>query len=198
MVQPTATTSTSDIRLSIKKQRRLLDDCAIAHAAIDIKKNLWQLPELSRAKNIGSYFSVHGEADPGAFVQSAWMRKKRIFMPVLRKNAMRLYELSPTDELETNAFGIPEPISKNAQPINTKNLDVILVPLVAFDMYGNRLGMGGGYYDRLLAFTKHRPNFRRPLLIGLAYDFQHVPPLATNHWDVPLHAVVTNRNTYRF
>ena len=187
-----------NIRLSIKKQRRLLSETEIANAAINIKKNLWQLPELSRAKNIGCYISVNGETDPGLFVESAWVRKKRIFMPVLRKNDMSFYELSPEDELKKNVFGIPEPLYANTKPLTAKNLNVILVPLVAFDDQGNRLGMGGGYYDRLLAFMKHRTNFRRPLLIGLAYDFQRVTQLTTNSWDIPLHAVVTDKNTYKF
>lgn len=197
-MQQSDSISVSKLRLSIKRQRRLLGDVEITDAALKIKKNLWQLPELCRAKNIGSYISVNGEVDPGLFIQEAWMRKKRIFMPVLRKNGMSFYELNPNDELKRNAFGIPEPVCKHAKSINAKNLNVILVPLVAFDDDGNRLGMGGGYYDRLLAFMKHRHNFRRPLLIGLAYDFQQAPQLPTNHWDIPLHAVVTNTKTYRF
>jgi 5-formyltetrahydrofolate cyclo-ligase len=198
MTLPSDTGSSREIRQSINRQRRLLDATEIASAAINLKKNLCQLAELRRAKDIGCYISVNGEADPGLFVATAWARQKRIFMPVLRKNGMSFYELSPDDELRKNAFGIPEPLCTNAKLLNAKNLHAILVPLVAFDGHGNRLGMGGGYYDRLLAFTKHRLNYRRPLLIGLAYDFQRVEQLTTNSWDIPLHAVVTDKNTYKF
>jgi 5-formyltetrahydrofolate cyclo-ligase len=67
----------------------------------------------------------------------------------------------------------------------------VLAPLVAFDRSGNRLGMGGGYYDRSFAYLRHRVHWRRPRLIGYAYGFQEVQALERAHWDVPLSGVVT-------
>jgi 5-formyltetrahydrofolate cyclo-ligase len=75
-------------------------------------------------------------------------------------------------------------------------LDLVLVPLVGFDARGNRLGMGGGFYDRHFAFLRNRQAWRRPLLIGIAFDVQRVPRLSGASHDVPLWGIVTERGTY--
>ena len=79
-----------------------------------------------------------------------------------------------------------------------RDLDIVFTPLVAFDTAGNRVGMGAGFYDRSFAFRKHRRNWRRPLLIGVAYDFQRVPHIPARTWDVPVDLVVTDKKTYAF
>jgi 5-formyltetrahydrofolate cyclo-ligase len=80
--------------------------------------------------------------------------------------------------------------------MRARELDLILLPLVAFDESGQRLGMGGGFFDRSLAFLAWRQHWRKPHLIGLAYDFQKVAALPREPWDVPLDAVVTDQNVY--
>lgn len=190
--------SNIDLRSRLKTKRRQLSEYQVAEAAVSVNKKLWQLPELARGYRIGCYLSVNGEVNCDKFIRTAWMRKKRIFVPVLRKNDMGFYQLNPDDSLQNNRFGIPEPSQKTSAYISAKNLDIILVPLLGFDSKGNRLGMGGGYYDRILAFTKYRSTFRRPLLIGLGYDFQHAEALKHNNWDIPMHLVVTQAQTYRF
>ena len=77
-----------------------------------------------------------------------------------------------------------------------RELDLILAPLVGFDTHGNRLGMGGGYYDRTFAYLKHRLHWQKPRLIGLAYELQRVADLANHAWDVPLQSVVTEQHIY--
>jgi len=72
-------------------------------------------------------------------------------------------------------------------------LDIALVPLVAFDDYGRRLGMGGGYYDRTFAYLRHREHWRRPKLIGVAFEFQRVAELPAQPWDVPLDGIITEK-----
>lgn len=96
----------------------------------------------------------------------------------------RRYRLG--DRLTRNAFGITEPCAYAARA-RAQTLDVVFMPLVGFDDYGNRLGMGGGFYDR--AFAKLRG--RKPLRIGLAHSCQKVPKLARQSWDVPLHGIGT-------
>jgi 5-formyltetrahydrofolate cyclo-ligase len=98
--------------------------------------------------------------------------------------------------LQENRFGIPEPCVPARALVRAQLLDLILVPLVAFDASGNRLGMGGGYYDRSLAFVAQRQHWRKPHVVGLAYEFQRVARMPANAWDVPLAAVVTNRSWY--
>jgi 5-formyltetrahydrofolate cyclo-ligase len=75
-------------------------------------------------------------------------------------------------------------------------LDLVLVPLVGFDARGNRLGMGGGFYDRHFSFLRNRRAWRRPLLIGIAFDVQRVPQLRDSAHDVPLWGIVTERGIY--
>lgn len=197
-MMPEQQISNIDLRRRLKIRRRQLSEYQVAEAAVSVNKQLWQLPELSRGYRIGCYLSVNGEVNCDKFIRTAWMRKKRIFVPVLRKNDMGFFQFNPDDSLQNNRFGIPEPSQKTSTYISAKNLDIILVPLLGFDSKGNRLGMGGGYYDRILAFTKDRSTFRRPLLIGLGYDFQQAEALKHNRWDIPMHLVVTQGKTYRF
>ena len=77
-----------------------------------------------------------------------------------------------------------------------RQLDVVIAPLVAFDESLNRLGMGGGYYDRTFAFRKRARVLRRPVLIGVAYSFQRVDRLQPENWDVPLDVVITEKESY--
>jgi 5-formyltetrahydrofolate cyclo-ligase len=97
-----------------------------------------------------------------------------------------------------NRYGIPEPASVADGWLRGRDLDVVLAPLVAFDDTGHRLGMGGGFYDRSFGIIGRRAAWRRPFFVGLAYEFQHVDALAARRWDVPLHAVVTERGTRIF
>lgn len=93
--------------------------------------------------------------------------------------------------MKPNQYGISEPdipISHQLKPIE---LDIVLMPLVAFDLNGNRLGMGGGFYDRSFSFLMRRKSNKKPRLIGVAYDFQEIETLDSDSWDVPLDAVVT-------
>ena len=95
-----------------------------------------------------------------------------------------------------NRYGIPEPDRPIRQRIRAASLDLIVAPLVAFDIYGNRLGMGGGFYDRTLAFLKRRGSWRKPVVVGVAYEFQKVQRLTAQPWDVPMHAIATDRALY--
>lgn len=104
---------------------------------------------------------------------------------------MSFAPVSPDSRFQPNCFGIPEPVHRRTDRRSANQLDMILLPLVAFDAAGHRIGMGGGFYDRTLAFTKRRRPWRRPLLIGLAYDFQQVARIKDNPWDVALDAIAT-------
>lgn len=77
-------------------------------------------------------------------------------------------------------------------------LDLIILPLVAFDLSGNRLGMGGGFYDRTLSFKHQRCHWKGPKLIGIAHELQRVDLLPVNDWDIPLDAVITEQKLYQF
>jgi 5-formyltetrahydrofolate cyclo-ligase len=98
-----------------------------------------------------------------------------------------------TTRLVDNHFGIPEPEANTDQRCPPSRLHTVLMPLVAFDSHGNRLGMGGGYYDQTFAFKKRPRVSTKPRLIGVAHEFQRVAELPNNDWDVPLDGILTER-----
>lgn len=100
------------------------------------------------------------------------------------------------DELVTNRFGIPEPAISESSQLLAADMAVVLVPLIAFTRAGDRLGMGGGFYDRTFAFRQQSP--APPLLVGIAHAFQEVPALRVDPWDVRLDAVVSGKALLRF
>ena len=98
--------------------------------------------------------------------------------------------------LRPNRYGIGEPQRGAAPRIAARHLDLVLVPLVAVDAHGTRLGTGAGFYDRCLQHLRAGRRWRRPKLIGLSYEFQRVGPLAAGDWDVPLDALLTEKGFY--
>lgn len=107
---------------------------------------------------------------------------------------MRFQLWRPSEALVRNRFGIPEPRADPRRVVALRRLDVVLVPLVGVDPRGQRLGMGGGYYDRALAhsrLSRQSPGVGRPVLIGVAFERQRVRALHVRRWDVPLDALVT-------
>lgn len=99
--------------------------------------------------------------------------------------------------MRRNIYGIPEPALRNNRLRPPWALDLLLVPLVGFDPECNRLGMGGGFYDRSLAYLARRLHWRRPTLIGIAHEIQKVDRLDTQPWDIPLDMVATEARVYR-
>jgi len=185
-------------RRQVRQQRLELTEQDINASAAAINYQLWQLPELARANRIAAYVAMNGEASCGAFLSCAWQRRKQTYVPILRKNDMFFAQLAADTNTQNNRYGIPEPIVARKTWLKPKNLDVILLPLVAFDSAGNRLGMGGGFYDRCLRALKHRKHFKRPLLVGVAYSFQRTATIPTESWDIPLDICVTESGVTRF
>jgi 5-formyltetrahydrofolate cyclo-ligase len=126
---------------------------------------------------------------------------KTCYLPVLSRlthDRLWFVPFTPDTPLTRNRFGILEPLAPARTRVCAQELDLILMPLVGFDTRGNRLGMGGGFYDKSLAFLRTRSVWRKPHLIGLAHDFQRVDKLAAGAWDVPLQAVATDCGVYQF
>ena len=119
----------------------------------------------------------------------------RLFAPVIIDTSQRRMEfvhVGAPSAMQRNALGIREPRDGVLRRIHPRRLDVILIPVIAFDTHGWRLGFGGGYYDRKLAFRQRRAA-RKPLLIGVGYEFQRVAPVTASQWDVKLDFIVTER-----
>jgi len=141
------------------------------------------------------YISQDGEIDPRFLCAQLKKYHRELFLPMLRPgNPNRLYfaRYHAATRMVKNKYSIPEPSLKHSKPTATWTLSVICLPLVAFDSLGNRLGMGGGYYDRSLA--NQRLRIKKPLLIGTAHHFQEVSKLSTASWDIGLSAIATDRS----
>lgn len=154
-----------------------------------------------RCRRIALYLATDGELNPEQLLQRARTNGKIIYLPVLRpgtSNSLLFSEFHPRERLINNRFGIPEPSIKKHKPASAWGLDIVLLPLVAFDNSGNRLGMGGGYYDRTLSYLTQRNHWRKPTLIGLAHECQRVSCVERKPWDIPLHGIITEDGLQRF
>src|SRR5690606_19024564 len=145
-----------------------------------------------RARTIAAYLAASGEIPLDSVIEHAWMSGKCVFLPRLRGAHLEFHRYTPDTRMQDNRFGIAEPEIRAHSRAPTRFLDIVLVPLVAFDTAGTRLGMGGGFYDRTFAFLRNRRCWRRPLLIGVGHEFQCLSTLPPAPWDVPLHAAVTD------
>lgn len=161
---------------------------------------LAHLPQFRSARRIAAYLAIDGELDPAPSVALAGRWGKQLFFPKLRPRPWRKLWFLPSvdaNRVKKNRFGILEAPLGFKAALPPWALDMILVPLVAFDDQCHRLGMGGGYYDRTLAYLRHRHHWTKPLLVGVAHEVQKVPHLASRPWDVRLDIVVTEAGIYR-
>jgi 5-formyltetrahydrofolate cyclo-ligase len=152
------------------------------------------LPTYRTAKRIALFFAFDGEPDLTALIR--FDQNKEFFAPVLARGAMQFAAIAPTSDLEPNSYGIAEP--RPVELIDPRALDLVLTPLVAFDRFGNRIGVGAGYYDRCFAFLRNRRHWLKPKLLGTAYSLQRIDPVEPNSWDVPLWGAVTELGFERF
>ena len=150
------------------------------------------------AKTIGCYLTNDGEINPHLIIEHAWFLGKKVYLPILSplKNQLHFAPYETSSKFKLNRFNIPEPICKPSQWKTARQLDLLLVPLVAFDASGNRIGMGGGFYDRSLAHLKHRQYWKKPRLIGLAHECQKVDKLNVESWDIPLDQIISETQSY--
>ncbi|MCK2185057.1 5-formyltetrahydrofolate cyclo-ligase [Halomonas getboli] len=190
------------LRRELRRRRRRLSAQEQDQAARRLCHQLRRLPEVQRARRVALYLPNDGEIDPTRLMPWLNGRGARVHLPVLRPlshNALWFVHYHTGTPMVTNRFGIPEPCTRHgahrARRTPAWALDLILMPLVGFDDDGQRIGMGGGFYDRTLAFTRGRGP--RPRLIGLAHDCQRVERLPVAPWDVPLDAIVSDRRVVR-
>jgi 5-formyltetrahydrofolate cyclo-ligase len=148
---------------------------------------------------VAVYVAHDREADPSAVVQLARRNRCEVYLPAIvdyRRRRMEFRRYSSDTRLRLNRYGIPEPERNGAARSAVRHLDLVLLPLVAVDARGTRLGTGAGFYDRCLQHLRTGRRWRRPKLIGLSYEFQRVATLAARSWDVPLDALLTEKGLY--
>ena len=159
-------------------------------ASVRIARKLTNSAVFHRARHVGCYLSTGNEVVTAEIILRAWRMKKRVFAPVCEKNSRLAFrEVQPRSKLGTNQYGIAEPVGGDYA--SARMLDVVIAPVVAFDANNNRIGMGGGYFDRAFAFLRHRCNWRHPKLLGVAFACQQAQRIIPNPWDVRLFGVVT-------
>ena len=143
--------------------------------------------EKIKGKFLGGYYPYNYELDTLSVMRKLEAKKFNILLPKIKTNSqMNFFKWSTSDPLITNIFGIPEPISKKIM-----YPDIILVPLVAFDNNLNRIGYGGGFYDRYISKIKKNKNV---LTIGLAFSFQKVKRIPINKHDIKLDYILTEKD----
>src|SRR3989338_3258944 len=191
--------SRAQLRRRLRQQRRALGRQAQRKAAHGLHRQLAQHPLFRRARHIALYLPNDGEIDPRPLLRAAQRRGKATYLPVLSpwpRSKMVFQRITAKQRLQKNRFGIDEPRCNRKQQRKVWALDLVLLPLVGFDRHGARLGMGGGFYDRSLAYRALRKNWHKPTLLGLAHECQQVDRLAMASWDVPLQGTVTNKALY--
>jgi 5-formyltetrahydrofolate cyclo-ligase len=193
---PVGTCSRDTLRRQLRLARRALSPHTRSLAAEQTACYLAQQPLFYRSRRIACYVANDGEIDPLPVLLRAWRMDKVCYLPVIRPSADRRMWFAPYregDALALNTYGIAEPVYASERLLPPWALDLILTPLVAFDVWGHRLGMGGGYYDRTFAYLRRRRYWHKPRLVGLAFAFQQVEELPQRPWDVPLQAVATDQ-----
>ncbi|MBW8453970.1 5-formyltetrahydrofolate cyclo-ligase [Pseudomonas stutzeri] len=187
------------LRRKLRQTRRQLSPAQQRHAARRLYRQLSHHPLFRRARHIALYLPNDGEIDPRLLLRAAHRRGKATYLPVLNpwpRTRMVFQRIEPGERLRRNRFGIFEPVIRTARQRRVWALDLLLMPLVGFDGNGGRLGMGGGFYDRSLAYRARRKKSHKPTLLGLAHECQRVDRLPLESWDVPLLGTVTDRGWY--
>ncbi len=184
----------NDIRKKIRQQRNSLTSEQRLQASISISENIVSSPLFMRAKHIAVYLSHDGEIDISSIFQTAWQRGKHCYLPVLRPHGKKLSfaPYTPESIMRNNRYGIAEPVVSKRALLTPQQLNLVLAPLVAFDKNGNRIGMGGGYYDRSFAFLRRQQHYKQVKLCGTGFSFQQIEDIEKQDWDVPLCGAFTD------
>lgn len=190
----------SELRKSLRQRRAAIGRTERRRAAVSLTRNALRHGLLTRYQRIGIYLAHGAEISTLPLINRALMLKRACYLPMLscgRGMMLWFNRLQTGQTWVANRFGIPE--NTTTQQLHARQLDLLFMPLVGFDDGGNRIGMGGGFYDTTLAYLRRRQVWRKPFLVGVAFECQRINgELPHDPWDVPLDAVLTERGLYRF
>ena len=189
------------LRRQMRQLRRSLSPSARDEAHWQFARLLSGTYRLRPGQRIAVYFAYGHEADLRHVIDVARARGCLLYLPVItdfRHSRMRFVRYRTDSVMRVNRYGIAEPDWRHAEVIPVRQLDLILLPLVAFDANGFRLGSGAGFYDRSLHHLREGRRWRRPKLIGVGYECQRVARLQLDRWDVPLDGMLTERGLQWF
>lgn len=188
-MKSTQQTLRNQLRQQIRKTRANLTALQQQQAEDSITQQALELIEERNAQHIALYISFVGEISTDKLIKILWAQGKQVYLPVLHPfnpNHLLFLRYLPDIPMLKNKFGIWEPKLNVQNVLPLDELDILFTPLVAFDKQGNRLGMGGGFYDRTLQHWQKSPF----IPVGLAHQCQQVEQLPTEAWDVPLHQIL--------
>lgn len=190
------------LRSQLRRARASLGPRARREAAQKVARLVARLHLLRHGRRIAFYIPSKGELDSLPLLNRALAVGAACYLPKLPLRSLKRLWFTRlgnhAHHWRPNRFGIPEYDDRQAKRLRAQQLDLIFVPLLGFDDAGYRLGMGGGFYDTSLAYLHRRRQWRRPKLVGVAFDCQHVERVPHDPWDVPLDLAVTERRVYRF
>jgi 5-formyltetrahydrofolate cyclo-ligase len=180
-----------ELRRLLRQRRNALSPSQQRAAAQSLVDSAVRLPAWTNARHVSIYLATDGEIDTGPLEAAAREKGIHVYLPIITDTDSLLFNRWESGEvLVKNRYGIPEPTSSTPCS-GPSSLDIIFMPLVGWDMLGNRLGMGGGFYDRTLS------DARAKLLVGLAHECQRVDEVPCEGWDVRLDYIVTDAALYR-
>ncbi|MBC8494054.1 MAG: 5-formyltetrahydrofolate cyclo-ligase [Candidatus Thioglobus sp.] len=180
------------LRQSLRQKRREINPSDRIKFAKQLLSQVQNIVNFKNGQKIALFLPNDGEIDPKYIENFLKNQGISIYLPILDNKRLKFAKISK--KFKKNQYGIPEPAF--SQILSAKHLDIVFMPLVGFDANKNRIGMGGGYYDRTLAFKKRASRFSQPKLYGLAFDCQQIDKIDTQEWDVPLDAVITPSKIY--
>jgi len=181
------------LRAELRQRRAAIAAADRIAAATALAERLEDIPEFITDTNIAGYWAMGGELPLAAIIGGLRARGQVYHLPVIDEHRRLKFAMWwPGMDIATNRLGIPEPAATDAS-LAPDAIDVVLVPLLAFDRRGHRLGSGGGYYDRSFAFLREVERPSRPLMVGIGYALQELDHIEPEAWDVRLDYVATER-----
>lgn len=175
-----------DWRQYIKKQLYSLPQDEKAWQACEVQRKLEQLPIFAQAKTVLLFWSLPDEISTYRLIEK-WANGKTILLPVVVENDLHLRRFCGKQAMASGCFNIQEPSGEDFTDYDS--IDLAVIPALAFDKNGTRLGRGKGFYDRLL------PHIKAPK-IGICFDFQQVEVLPSDAWDIKADCIITSASAF--
>lgn len=192
------TIQTANLRQSLRKQRKGLNQFQQRIFERASLQKIYQYPHFKSAQKIGIYLDAFGEIRTQKLIELCFTLHKSIYLPMICNMNQRLVWVKISKQLYRNnrfskhSLGMLEPMASRG--LHVSHLDLLIMPLLACDRYGTRMGMGGGFYDRTLASSPHKP-YR----LGLGHNFQYLDQHLKRHvWDQALDGFICPAKSYFF
>ncbi|AEE97348.1 5-formyltetrahydrofolate cyclo-ligase [Mahella australiensis] len=176
------------IRQAVLEKRSRLTPLEAAQKSEAICRAVVATRTFVSARFIMAYIDARNEVQTECIIRQAWAEGKRLAVPVCipQTHTLLVSELTSFEELRDGFYGIKEPMEEYMRPASPEQLDIIIVPAVAYDRRGYRIGYGGGYYDRFLSSLD-----KDIVTIGIAFDIQIVGEVPVQPFDIPVDMVIT-------